>query len=175
MSGPNKNRSILRLVVSAVDGADAKLLEKALSEIASQDTGVSISTQPQEGLFRLEGRTASDLYSICDRLRDDYRLAFNIGTLTAILLETVRRQAEAEGKYIHQTGGSGNYGHCMLRIEPNADKGYEFITDIKGGVVPKEYIKPIEEGIRDAMELGILAGFPVVDVKVTLFDGSYHE
>jgi elongation factor G len=175
MSGPSKNRSILRLVVSAADGADAKLLEKALSEIASQDTGVNINTQAREGLFSLEGRAESELHSICAQLRDDYRLAINIVKLTAILLETVRRRAEAEGKYIRQTMGSGNYGHCMLRIEPNAGKGYEFISGIKGGVVPQEYIKPIEQGVRDAMELGILAGFPMVDVRVTLLDGSYHD
>ena len=90
--------------------------------------------------------------------------------------ETIRKAAEAEGKYIRQTGGSGNYGHCWLRVEPNAPgEGYEFINEIKGGVVPKEYIKPIDQGVQGAMELGILAGFPMVDVKVTLFDGSYHE
>lgn len=91
-------------------------------------------------------------------------------------LETVRESAVAEGKYIRQTGGSANYGHCWLRVEPNGPGGgYEFINEIKGGVVPKEYIKPIDQGIQSAMELGVLAGFPVVDVKVTLFDGSYHE
>ena len=112
----------------------------------------------------------------CDRLRDDYHCAINVSPIKAVLLETIRKQTEAEGKYIRQTGGSGNYGHCRLRIEPNQPgKGYEFINDIKSGVVPKEYIKPIDQGIQGAMEVGILSGFPVADVKVTLFDGSYHD
>jgi elongation factor G len=90
--------------------------------------------------------------------------------------ETIRKTAEAEGKYIRQTGGSGNYGHCWLRIEPNEpEKGYEFLNEIKGGSVPKEYIKLIDEGVRSAMDLGILAGYPLVDIKVTLFDGSCHD
>ncbi len=94
-------------------------------------------------------------------------------------LRSARRfasQAEAEGKYIRQTGGSGNYGHCKLRIEPNTPgAGYEFINAIKCGSVPKEYIKPIDQGVQGAIELGILAGYPLVDIKVTLYDGSYHE
>ena len=92
------------------------------------------------------------------------------------MLETIRKQAEAEGKYIRQTGGSGNYGHCKLRIEPDEPgKGYEFINDIKGGSIPSEYIESIDQGIQAAMRQGVLAGFPVVDVRVTLYDGSYHE
>ena len=99
-----------------------------------------------------------------------------IGEITIGYKESIRRPAEAEGKYIRQTGGSGNYGHCKIRLEPNEPgRGYEFINDIKGGVVPKEYIKPIDQAIQGAMEHGILAGFPVVDVKATLFDGSYHD
>ena len=90
--------------------------------------------------------------------------------------ETIRKKADAEGKYIRQTGGSGHYGHCKLRVEPNTPgAGYEFVNDIKGGVIPKEYIKPIDQGVQGAIELGILAGYPIVDVKVTLYDGSYHE
>jgi elongation factor G len=97
-------------------------------------------------------------------------------SIKVIYLESIRKKAEAEGKYIRQTGGSGNYGHCWLRIEPiESGKGYEFINDVKGSAVPKEYIKPIDQGVQGALELGILAGFPIVDVKVTLFDGSYHE
>jgi elongation factor G len=100
----------------------------------------------------------------------------NIGELKISYKESIRRQAEAEGKYIRQTGGSGNYAHCKLRIEPNEPgAGYEFINDIKGALMPKEYIKPIDQGVQAALGLGILAGFPIVDVKVTLFDGSYHE
>ena len=176
MSESSKDRLILRLVVGAVNGADDTHLQAALGQIAGQNTSVNINVLPQEGYYSLEGRTESDLDSICDRLRDEYHLAINVGPPTAILLETIRKQAEAEGKYFRQTGGSGNYGHCKLRIEPGElGKGYEFINDIRGGSVPSGYIESIDQGIQAAMRQGVLAGFPVVDVRVTLYDGSYHE
>jgi elongation factor G len=134
------------------------------------------STQKPRKPITLSGNSESCLESICDRLRSEYYCAINVSPVKAVFLETIREQTEAEGKYIRQTGGSGNYGHCKLRIEPNEPgKGYEFVNDIMGEVVPKEYIKPIEKGIQGAMEAGILSGFRVVDVKVTLLDGSYHE
>src|SRR6202047_896218 len=106
----------------------------------------------------------------------EYKVEANVGKPQVAYRETIRKKAEAEGKNIRQTGGSGNYGHVKIRVEPNEPgKGYEFINDIKGGVVPKEYIKPIDQGVQGALELGILAGYPIVDVKVTLYDGSYHE
>ena len=173
VSESNNNRPILRVIVSASNPADDKQLQAALGQILQQDASVRMGTKQREGYYSLEGKAESELDSLCDRLRDEYKLMINVGAPSAILLETIRKQAEAEGKYIRQTGGSGNYGHCKLRVEPN--KGYEFINDIKGGVVPKEFIKPIEQGVQDAMEFGILAGFQMVDIKVTLFDGSYHE
>jgi elongation factor G len=176
MSESSKGRPILRLVVSAVNASDDTQLQAALSQIAGQNISVNVNAQPQDGYYSLEGTTESDLDSICDRLRDEYHIAINVGPPTAILLETVRKQAEAEGKYIRQTGGSGNYGHCRIRIEPDEPgKGYEFINDIKGGSIPNEYIASIDQGIQAAMKQGVLAGFPVVDVRVTLYDGSYHE
>jgi elongation factor G len=90
--------------------------------------------------------------------------------------ETIRKKVEAEGKFVRQSGGRGQYGHVRLIVEPNEQgKGYEFVNDIKGGVVPKEYIKPVDQGIQEALQSGVLAGYPVVDVKITLYDGSYHE
>ena len=175
--GSSLDRPFLRLAVSAAAAADDQRLQRALVEIASQDhPRVSINPQPKDGLYSLEGKVESDLDLICDRLRDEYRVALNVSPPQAILIETIRKQAEAEGKYIRQTGGSGNYGHCKLRIEPvEPGGGYEFINDIRGGAVPNEYVKPIEEGIQAAMRSGILAGFPLVDVRVILSDGSYHE
>ena len=176
MSGTVKSPPILRLAVSAADPADDERLQRALVEIAGQVSEVSINPQPQDGLYRIEGRTESDLDSVCDRLRDEHHIAIDVGPPMAIFLETVRKQAEAEGKYIRQTGGSGNYGHCKLRIEPaEPGKGYQFIDDIGAGAVPSKYIDSIDQGIRAAMKQGVLAGFPVVDVKVMLYDGSYHE
>jgi elongation factor G len=176
MSEPSKGRPILRLVISAVNSADGPELQAALSRIAGQNSSVHINAQPQEGYYSLEGRTEADIDSICDRLRDEFQLPIHVGPPTAILLETVRKRAEAEGKYIRQTGGSGNYGHCKIRIEPDEPgKEYEFINDIKGGSIPNEYIESIDQGIQAAMRQGVLAGFPVVGVRVTLYDGSYHE
>jgi elongation factor G len=176
MSESNRDRPFLRLVVSSLNASDDTHLKAALVQIAGQNTGVHLNAQPQEGYYRLEGMTESELDSICDRLRDEYHLAISVGPPTAILLETVRTQAEAEGKYIRQTGGSGNYGHCKLRIAPDEPgKGYQFINDIRGGSVPSHFIDSIDQGIRAAMKQGVLAGFPVVDVRVTLYDGSHHD
>ena len=120
--------------------------------------------------------SATHLEEIGDRLLYEHGLKVSMSDFRVICLERICRKAEGEGKYIRQTGGSGNYGHCWLRIEPNEPgKGYEFVNEIKSGAVPKEYIKPIDQGVQEALELGILAGCPIVDVKVTLFDGSYHE
>ena len=177
MSEPSQDRPFVRRYLSAAEGADEQRLQMALVEIAQQDhPRVTINTRPNDNLYSLEGRAESDLDLICDRLRDDYHIAINVGPTQAILLETIRKPAEAEGKYIRQTGGSGNYGHCKLRIEPvEPGRGYEFVNGISGGSVPGEYIRPIDEGVQAAMESGILGGFPMVDVKVTLTGGSYHE
>jgi elongation factor G len=176
MSESSKDRPILRLVVSPLNSADNTRLQAAVVEIAGQNTSVSVNAQSQEGHYSLEAMTESALDSICDRLRDEYHLLIDVSPPAVILLETVRKQAEAEGKYIRQTGGWGNYGHCKLRIEPaEPGKGYQFIDDISAGAVPSKYIDSIDQGIRAAMKQGVLAGFPVVDVKVMLYDGSYHE
>lgn len=174
MSGSSKIHPMY-LTVSAVDDADDERLRAALAGIAGEEPGVSINAEPERD-YTLSGNSESHLESICNRLRGEYRCAINVSPIKAVLLETIRKQTEAEGKYIRQTGGSGNYGHCKLRVEPNEPgKGYEFVNDIKDGVVPEKYIGPIDQGVQGALELGVLAGFPIVDVKVTLYDGSYHE
>jgi elongation factor G len=176
MKDSSRVRPFLRVAVKAVNAADDKRLQRALAEIVGQDRRVSIDTQPNEEAYSLEGTAESDLDLICDRLRDEYGLAINVGPPQAILIQTIRNRAEAEGKYIRQTGGSGNYGHCKLRIEPvQLGQGYEFINEIRGGAVPSQFIKPINEGIQVAMRSGIQAGIRLVDVRVTLFDGSNHE
>jgi elongation factor G len=163
------------LTLSTSDGADDQRFRAALNEIAATTPNISITTESQS-IYELSGNSKSQLESICNRLCDEYQLGINAGPIKPVFLETIRTQSAAEGKYIRQTGGLGNYGHCKLRIEPNDPaNGYEFINDIKGGAVPKEYLKPIDDGIHGAMKLGVLAGYPLVDVKVTLFDGSYHE
>ena len=176
MSEPIKNRPILSAVFSARANSNGKSLLEALSEIAMQDSTIEIDVNQLEDRVVVATINATRLSEIGNHLLNEYSLLVNISDLKVIYLETIRKKAEAEGKYIRQTGGSGNYGHCKLRVEPNEPgKGYEFINEIKSGSVPKEYIKPIDQGVQGALELGILAGFPIVDVKVTLYDGSYHE
>jgi elongation factor G len=171
-----KNRAILSAVICAQDPFDRARFRAALVEIANQDSTMKIAGEMMEEWAVVAATSPTHLEEIRSRLINQYRLKVNLSDVKVIYLESIRKKAEAEGKYIRQTGGSGNYGHCWLRIEPiESGKGYEFINDVKGSAVPKEYIKPIDQGVQGALELGILAGFPIVDVKVTLFDGSYHE
>jgi len=177
MRWPGRNdRPFLQLEIGANDDADYDRLQAALAEIIGLDPRLRTTRRPQRRLFILQGREKADFQWVCDRLRDTYQLPVNVGLLDAVFLESICKGAEGEGKYIRQTGGKGNYGHCKLRIEPSeTGDGYEFVNDIRDGAVPNQYIKPIEEGVLAAMEMGILSGFPVVDVKVTLYGGSYHE
>jgi elongation factor G len=160
-----QRRPILSRAIRPKIDTDWPRLQQALSEIGGQD-----------GPTVVYGADEQDLESICDRIVHQYGIALDLGEPTVIYLETIRKPAEAEGKYIRQTGGLGNYGHVKLRIEPNeSGKGFEFSNDIKSGAVPQQYIEPIELGIREALQGGALAGYEIVDVKVTLFDGSYHD
>jgi elongation factor G len=113
---------------------------------------------------------------IVDRLKREFKVEANVGKPQVAYRETVKKSVEAEGKYIKQSGGRGQYGHCWVKIEPLGEgSGFEFVNEIKGGVIPAEYIPAIEKGIKEAMERGIQAGYPVVDLKATVYDGSYHE
>jgi elongation factor G len=175
MTGSSKGRPYLYLTVSAVDSGDDERLQKALVEIVTHDPLTSVVPQPMKGTHIVEGETESQLDAICDRLRDEYKLSINVGAPTVSLLETIRESGEAEGRYIRQVGGSGNYGHCKLRIEPQlSGEGYSFTSSVPGDVLPNEYVRAVDRGVRRAMRTGILRGFPLVDLKVTLIDGSYH-
>ncbi len=113
---------------------------------------------------------------IVDRMRREFKVEVNVGRPQVAYRETIREMAQAEGKYVRQSGGRGQYGHCWIRLEPNEQgKGYEFADETKGGVIPQEFIKPINKGIEEATKTGVLAGYPVVDVKATVYDGSYHD
>jgi elongation factor G len=166
--------SILTVAVFLRGGEDRQHVEREISRILEDDLSIRGKLEQAEGQLVLGGDDELELEAISLRILE--AAAVDFGEPRIAFRETIRKAAEAEGKYIRQTGGSGNYGHCWLRVEPNEpSKGYEFINEIKGGSVPKEYIKPIDTGVRGAMEGGILAGFPMVDVKVALIDGSYHE
>ncbi len=110
-----------------------------------------------------------------DRLKREFSVEANVGKPQVAYKETLRKPAKGEGRYVKQTGGRGQYGHAKIEIEPAAGEGFVFVNEIKGGTIPKEYIKPVEEGIREALDRGILAGYPLVDVKIRLYDGSFHE
>ena len=168
--------TVISVAIEPKTKADQEKMAMALSRLADEDPTFKVRTDEDSGQTIISGMGELHLEILVDRMRREHKVEANVGEPKVAFRETIRKKAEAEGKYIRQTGGSGNYGDCWLRVEPNEPgKGYEFVNEIKGGSVPREYIKPIDQGVRGAMELGILAGFPMVDIKVTLFDGSYHE
>jgi elongation factor G len=167
---------VIHVAVEPKTKADQEKMGMALAKLAQEDPTFKVHTDPDSGQTIISGMGELHLEIIVDRMMREYKVEANVGKPQVAYRETIRKQAEAEGKYIRQTGGSGNYGHVRIRVEPNEPgKGFEFINDIKGGVVPKEYIKPTEQGIREALQGGVLAGYEIVDVKATLYDGSYHD
>ncbi len=168
--------TVISVAIEPKTKADQEKMGVALARLADEDPTFKVRTDEESGQTIISGMGELHLEILVDRMRREHKVEANVGEPKVAFRETIRKTAEAEGKYIRQTGGSGNYGHCKLRIEPNTPgAGYEFINAIKAGSVPKEYIKPIDQGVQGAIELGILAGYPLVDIKVTLFDGSYHE
>jgi elongation factor G len=168
--------TVISVAIEPKTKADQEKMGVALSRLADEDPTFKVRTDEESGQTIISGMGELHLEILVDRMKREHKVEANVGEPKVAFRETIRKQAEAEGKYIKQTGGSGNYGHCKLRIEPNTPgAGYEFINAIKSGSIPKEYIKPIDQGVQGAIELGILAGYPLVDVKVTLFDGSYHD
>ena len=166
---------IVRLTVSASDSTHDKRLQTALVEIAAQDPTLRVDAEQMGIAHSLEGSSASHLESICNRLRDEYHLAINVSPPEAVLVETICKSGEAEGKFIRQVGGLGNYGHCKLHIEPSkSGEGYVFASAVSHDALPEEYLSSIERGVQSAMRLGVLSGHHLVDLKVTVVDGSYH-
>ena len=167
---------VIHVAVEPKTKADQEKMGMALGKLAQEDPTFKVHTDPDSGQTIISGMGELHLEIIVDRMMREYKVEANVGKPQVAYRETIRKKAEAEGKYIRQTGGRGQYGHAKIRIEPNEPgKGYEFVNEIVGGSVPKEYIKPIDQGIREAMEGGVLAGYEMVDVKATLYDGSYHE
>jgi elongation factor G len=167
---------VISVAVEPKTKGDQEKMGMALSKLAQEDPTFKVHTDPESGQTIISGMGELHLEIIVDRMMREHKVEANVGKPQVAYRETVRKPAEAEGKFIRQTGGRGQYGHVKIRIEPNEPgKGFEFINEIVGGVVPKEYIKPVQQGIVEAMEGGVLAGYPVVDVKAALYDGSYHE
>jgi len=167
---------VISVAVEPKTKGDQEKMGVALGKLAQEDPTFKVNTDPDSGQTIISGMGELHLEIIVDRMMREFNVQANVGKPQVAYRETIRKHAEAEGKYIRQTGGSGQYGHVKIRLDPNeAGKGYEFINEIVGGVVPKEYIKPVDQGIKEAMEGGVLAGYEMVDVKATLYDGSYHE
>jgi elongation factor G len=154
---------------------DQEKMAVALMKLAEEDPTFKVHTNPETGQTIIAGVGELHLDIIVDRMRREYNVQVNVGAPQVGYRETIKASGECEGKYIRQSGGRGQYGHVWLRFEPNPNHGFEFVDAIVGGVVPREYIKPTMEGLKEALERGLVAGYPVIDVKATLFDGSYHE
>jgi elongation factor G len=167
---------VISVAVEPKTKADQEKMGMALAKLAQEDPTFKVHTDPDSGQTIISGMGELHLEIIVDRMMREYKVEANVGKPQVAYRETIRKHAEAEGKYIRQTGGRGQYGHAKIYLDPQpAGAGYEFVNDIVGGSVPKEFIKPIDQGIKEALEGGILAGYPMVDVKATLFDGSYHD
>jgi len=167
---------VIAVAVEPKTKGDQEKMALALAKLAQEDPTFKVHTDPDSGQTIISGMGELHLEILVDRMMREFSVEANVGKPQVAYRETIRKTAEAEGKYIRQTGGRGQYGHVKIRLEPQPPgKGYEFVNEIVGGSVPKEFIKPVDQGIKEAMEGGVLAGYEMVDVKATLYDGSYHD
>jgi elongation factor G len=167
---------VISVAVEPKTKSDQEKMGIALSKLAQEDPSFRVKTDEESGQTIISGMGELHLDIIVDRMRREFKVEANVGAPQVAYRETIRKGIEQEGKFVRQSGGRGQYGHVYLRIEPQeAGTGYEFENAIVGGVVPREYIPAVDKGVQEAMQSGVLAGFPVVDVKVTLYDGSYHD
>ena len=167
---------VIRVAIEPKTKAGQEKMGIALAKLAEEDPTFKTYTDEETGQTIIAGMGELHLEIIVDRLLREFKVEANVGSPQVAYKETIRRSADVDQKYARQSGGKGQYGHVKIIVEPNeSGKGYEFINKIVGGAIPKEYIEPVNQGIQGAMQAGILAGYPVVDVKVTLYDGSYHE
>jgi elongation factor G len=167
---------VIHVAIEPKTKADQEKMGEAMSKLAEEDPTLRISTNEETGQTIISGMGELHLEIIVDRMKREFRVEANIGKPQVAYKETIRKKVQAEGKFVRQSGGRGQYGHVWIELEPNEKgKGFVFENAIIGGVIPKEYIKPVEQGIVEAMKNGVLAGYPVEDVKVKLFDGSFHD
>ena len=166
---------VIELAVEPKSKADQDKMALALQKLAEEDPTFRASTDPETGQTIIAGVGELHLEIIVDRMKREFNVEANIGKPQVSYRETIKQAGDCEGKHIKQSGGRGQYGHVWIKFEPNPGKGYEFVDAIVGGVVPREYIPVVDKGLQEAMQSGILAGYPLMDVKATLFDGSYHD
>ena len=167
---------VISVAVEPKTKADQEKMGTALQRLVEEDPTFKVHTDPETNQTIISGMGELHLDIIVDRMRREFKVECTVGKPQVAYRETIRKTVEAEGKFIRQTGGHGQYGHCWLRLEPmEAGKGFEFANEVVGGVIPKEFINPIQAGVEAAMEDGVVAGYPMVDIKVTVYDGSYHD
>ncbi|MFZ8886858.1 MAG: elongation factor G [Steroidobacteraceae bacterium] len=167
---------VISVAVEPKTKVDQEKMGLALQRLAKEDPSFRVHTDQESGQTIISGMGELHLEIIVDRMKREFKVEANVGKPQVAYRETIRAKVEQEGKFVRQSGGRGQYGHVWLRIEPQEEgKGYEFVNGIVGGVVPREYVPAVDKGIKEAMEGGVIAGYPVVDVKVTIFDGSYHD
>ena len=166
---------VIELTVEPKSKADQEKMGIALQKLAEEDPTFKASTNVETGQTIIAGMGELHLDIIVDRMKREFNVECNVGAPQVAYRETITVAGDCEGKYIKQSGGRGQYGHVWIKFEPNKDKGYEFVDAIVGGVVPREYIPVTDKGLQEAMQTGILAGYPMIDIKATLFDGSYHD
>ena len=166
---------VIQLAVEPKSKADQDKMGIALQKLAEEDPTFRVHTDHETGQTVISGMGELHLDVLVDRMRREFNVEANVGKPQVAYRETIKKAADCEGKYIKQSGGRGQYGHVWVKFEPNPDKGYEFVDAIVGGVVPREYIPVTDKGLQEALEGGVLAGYPMIDVKATLFDGSYHD
>ena len=167
---------VINIAIEPKTKAGQEKMAIALQKLAEEDPTFRVTTNPETGQTIIAGMGELHLEIIVDRLLREFKVEANVGKPQVSYKETIRKAVKAEGKFVRQSGGRGQYGHCWIEIEPlEPGKGYEFVNKVVGGVIPKEYIPAIDAGIRDAMNTGVVAGYPVIDVRATVYDGTYHE
>ena len=166
---------VIELAIEPKSKADQEKMSLALQKLAKEDPSFRAKTDHETGQTIIAGMGELHLDVLVDRMRREFGVEANVGKPQVAYRETLKSTAECEGKYIKQSGGRGQYGHVWVKFEPNPDKGYEFVDEVVGGVVPREYIPVVDKGLQEALAGGVLAGYPMIDVKCTLFDGSYHD
>ena len=166
---------VISIAIEPKSKGDQEKMSTALQKLAEEDPTFRAETDQESGQTVISGMGELHLDVLVDRMKREFGVEANIGKPQVAYRETLTQAGDCEGKYIKQSGGRGQYGHVWVKFEPNKDKGYEFVDAIVGGVVPREYIPVVDKGLQEAMKTGVLAGYPMIDVKATLFDGSYHD
>ena len=167
--------TVIQIAVEPKTKADQEKMGTALAKLAEEDPTFKVTSNQETGQTLISGMGELHLEIIVDRMKREFKVEANVGKPQVAYRETINSAADVEEKYAKQSGGRGQYGHVKIKVEANPDKGYEFINQITGGAIPREYIPAVDKGIQEALEAGVVAGYPVQDVKVTLYDGSYHE